>query len=139
MALPFLAAAALIAVAVMIRTGSRLVAATGAAALRCLMIHLRTRLALTPCAIATPDTDAPRASHAATTWALNSSLWRRFLRPLPALLSARSISMVSTFFMVDTIAFPRYSFKVGLPDAYKQTELPNPCRRPVTSRSFPKK
>ena len=83
------------------------------------MIHLRTRLALTPCASATPATDAPRASHACTTRALNSVLWVRRIRFAgPTALCVRFISMVSTFFMVDTIGAADRSSKVGSPDAY---------------------
>jgi len=82
------------------------------------MIHLRTRLALTPCANATPATEAPRTWHASTTRALNSGLCLRLTRRVAAPLSVRSISMVSTFFMVDTIGLPRYAFNVGSPHAY---------------------
>jgi hypothetical protein len=68
---------------------------------------------------------------------LNSSLCRRLVRPLPALLSARSIAMVSTFFMVDTIALVHYSFKVGSPYAYAKLDVQHFCVPCACITSFP--
>ena len=91
------------------------------AVLHCiLLIHLRTRLAFTPFASATPAPEAPRAAQASTTRALNSALCRRLVRFAGALLSVRSSGMVSTFFMVDTIGHHRHSIKMHSSDAYER-------------------